>query len=176
MRQPDFEEGEYHFDDYQDFKPNYSPKEMITMGVFGGTYFNKPEYRTMIHPEVFDVDESLYNNLEQDKRVNKYKIKASRSRQWWEDRNLINHMYNTEGWFQWYCRFFYGRRCEDDEREIGRWKSFHKRSCMMLFATLKRYKGEVYENLFDDKIYPRHKQALLHWSINPVVQYKKYVK
>lgn len=171
MRIPHYEEGEYHFDDYPEFIPNYSPKEMIEMGVFGGNYFNREEYREMIHPEVFEVDESKYNLEEQDKEVNYFKVLAGNSREWWEERNLINHMYNTEGWFQWYCRFYYGRRCEDDEREIDRWKKFKLRHLNMYYRCIEKSKYDTIEALMDDKIYPKYKQSIFQWAINPKMYY-----
>ena len=174
MRIPDYEEGEYHFDDYPDFKPNYSPKEMISMGVFGGNYFNRKEYREMIHPEAFECDESKYNLEEQDKKVNFFKSLAGNNRQWWEDRNLINHMYNTEGWFQWYCRFYYGRRCEDDARELKRWANFKLRHLNMYYDCLERSKHNTQKGLMDDSVYPRYKQSLFQWAINPKLYYNYF--
>ena len=157
QRIPHFEEGEYHFDDYPDFIPNYSPKEMIEMGVFGGTYFNRESYREMIHPEVFSGSQSKYNLEEKDGSVNFFKVLAGNSREWWEARNLIRHEYNTEGWFQWYCRFYYGRRCGDDKREILRWKNFKLRHLRMYYDCIERYKSnDIQGALLDNETYPKY--------------------
>jgi hypothetical protein len=169
MRQPHWEEGEYHFDDFPDFKPNYSPREMISMGVFGGTYFNREEYREMIHLEVFEVDNRKYNLEKQDASVNYYRTLAGNDRQWWEERNLIKHEYNTEGWFQWYCRFYYGRRCDDDFRETDRWVKFRKRQLRMYFTCISRSKYPTNEALADMVTYPRYKQSILQWAIEPIL-------
>ena len=175
MRTPHYEEGEYHFDDRPDFITNYSPQEMISMGVFGGNYFNREEYREMIHPEVFEVDDCKYNLEVQDKKVNHFKMLAGNDRKWWEDRNLINHMYNTEGWFQWYCRFYYGRRCDDDDREIGRFINFRLRHLNMYYDCLERYKsGGVKKALMDDSVYPKYKQSIFQWAINPKMYYDEF--
>lgn len=174
-RTPHFEEGEYHFDDYPEFKPNYSPEEMIRMGVFGGNYFNREIYREMINPEVFNVDSSKYALERQNKSVNYFKELAGNSREWWEKRNLIKHEYNTEGWFQWYCRFYYGRRCADDERETRRWINFRLRHLNMYYDCLERYKSNrIQEALLDDKTYPKYKQSILQWAIDPKLYYDHF--
>ena len=56
-----------------------------------------------------------------DPEVNKYKVSCGQSIEEWERNGWIDHQYDVRGWFQWYCRFFVGRRCEDDERQISRW-------------------------------------------------------
>ena len=65
------------------------------------------------------------------------------------------------GWFQWYCRFYMGRRTEDDTRQIKRWKSFDGRWKSNLVNQIKRKKTS-----FDDfSVSPTIRQSLLHWGI-----------
>ena len=67
------------------------------------------------------------------------------------------------GWFQWYCRFFAGRRTADDARQVSRW------------AKVAGAKGRWKQNLvakclragksFDDaSVSPVVRQTLQHWA------------
>ena len=57
-----------------------------------------------------------------DATVNTYKVKCGGDLEMWESSGWIKEV-DPYGWFMWYCRFYLGRRCEDDERQIGRWKN-----------------------------------------------------
>ena len=57
-----------------------------------------------------------------DPTVNTYKVKCGGDLEMWESSGWIKEV-DPYGWFMWYCRFYLGRRCEDDERQIGRWKN-----------------------------------------------------
>lgn len=120
------------FTDYPDFRPNLSPKEILKMGSFGGTYFrpiyssvNKRNYNNQ-HKEFptywfsdLQVDKYLTSN-KCNPNINYYKVKAGTSLKAWEESGWIEPI-DPYGWFQWYCRFYMGRRCYDDERQIDRW-------------------------------------------------------
>lgn len=54
--------------------------------------------------------------------VNKFHVACGQSIEEWEAAGWINHKYDVRGWFQWYTRFFQGRRCEDDQRQVSRWR------------------------------------------------------
>ncbi|SCV74892.1 BQ2448_7921 [Microbotryum intermedium] len=54
--------------------------------------------------------------------LNRWKIKVGQTYEAWEDQGWIDAGHDCRGWFQWYCRFFRGRRCADDDRQIGRWE------------------------------------------------------
>jgi len=127
--------GQLTFDDHPEFKPNLSPKEVLQMGSFGGTYFRpiyssvtKQKYGKEVWQELpsdwltglnikTQVASSLY-----DASRNKYKVKCGASLEEWENSGWMREQ-DPYGWFQWYCRFYQGRRTDDDERQIGRWSN-----------------------------------------------------
>ena len=126
-------EGKFQFDDFPIFKPNLSPKEMFEQGCFGGTYW-KPIYSKLVganfsnqHSEFqvyfSEIDEKMLSDPVFDKMRNKYQVKSGTTLEFWEAKGWI-HPVDPYGWVQWYCRFFSGRRCEDDERQIKRWCNF----------------------------------------------------
>ena len=141
------------FKDRPDFTPYYTPAEMFELGIFGGSYFQIP---TKL-PRQFKQDIKHLepqNNEVPDVTKNKYKVKASNSLDWWQEKNLM-HEDDPNGWVEWYIKFYYGRRHEDDSRQIKRFRSFVIRQYAMLKAL--REKGSD-----SDKI----KQNLLHWAWN----------
>jgi len=121
------------FPDYPDFKPNLTPKEVLQKGSFGGTYFRpiyssvtKMKYGKEVWQELpkswlegLDVRTQVSSSLYDTSR-NKYKVKCGASLEEWENSGWM-HKQDPYGWFQWFCRFYQGRRTEDDERQIGRW-------------------------------------------------------
>ncbi|KAI1739932.1 hypothetical protein F4680DRAFT_129039 [Xylaria scruposa] len=128
------DEGNYHFESYPQFTPNKSPEAIIREGSFGGSYW-RPLYsrhlRTTVSDDWRELSESWTEGLsvEQyltsdtyDPEVNKYGVACGQSIEEWEAAGWIAHEYDVRGWFQWYCRFWLGRRCDDDERQISRWR------------------------------------------------------
>jgi len=125
--------GRLVFPDFPDFKPNLTPKEVLHLGSFGGTYF-RPIYSSVTQQKYKDeawkelppswleglnirsqVASSVYDNSR-----NKYKVKCGASLEEWESSGWM-HKQDPYGWFQWYCRFYQGRRTKDDVRQVGRW-------------------------------------------------------
>ena len=91
--------------------------------------------------------------------MNKYKVKTGTSRRFWENKGWINEI-DPYGWFQWYFRYWLGRRSEDDERQINRWKKIVSRFRVKLVKIIKDTR-----NKFDDySISPKIRQILLHWD------------
>ncbi|XP_065927284.1 uncharacterized protein [Magallana gigas] len=125
--------GELVFPDFPEFHPNMTPKEVLQAGSFGGTYF-RPIYSSVTgkqyKDEAFlelpkDWTEGLnikkkVTSSKYDEGVNTYKVKCGGSLEMWEESGWI-HKQDPYGWFQWYCRFYRGRRSADDERQVGRW-------------------------------------------------------
>lgn len=173
--------GELVFQDFPDFRPNLTPEEVIRAGSFGGTYF-RPIYSSVtkksytaeealedLPPEWFDgLDlEKMVTSQTYNPKVNKYKAKCGQGLIEWETSGWITE-YDPYGWFQWYCRFFLGRRCPDDERQVkrgmgvmgkkGRWKRNLVNKC------LQANKKSLESALKDYSISPTVRQLLLHWA------------
>jgi hypothetical protein len=135
---------------HPEFSPDLSPKQMLEMGVFGGKYmtdckneFPKDWYKNAkLCPKKHDPD------------LNYFKINASQPLSIWRKKGWI-YFEDPRGWFQWYCRYFLGRRIpEEDLRQIKRWKA------------MKRHIGQIKKNC-DKGILAcrrRQRQALLHWA------------
>jgi hypothetical protein len=120
------------FDNYEEFTPNVTPDEMFDLGVFGGTYWRpiysnttkkhlKDEHLEFSWPE--SVPESKLTSVRCDPHLNYYGVTAGSSLEQWEDKKWINEI-DPYGWVQWYCRFYSGRRSDDDKRQIQRWVQY----------------------------------------------------
>jgi len=135
---------------HSDFKPELSPKQMLELGVFGGDYFLGKNYSEF--PKSWFRKAKLSNHGK-NPEYNYYKISASQSWAYWKEKGWIRKQ-DPFGWFQWYCRYYLGRRSEDDERQIKRWKQ------------MKRHIGQIKINCKkgDKECRPKQKQALLHWA------------
>lgn len=132
-----------------DFKPQLSPEEMLRLGVFGGKYMTdcSDEF-----PKSWFKQAKLCHE-KHDASLNFFKVNASQSLKIWREKGWL-HPDDPRGWFQWYCRYYLGRRHEDDLRQIKRWKAITRH-----WAAVKMHchKGD-----YDCR--PRQRQALLHWA------------
>ena len=141
-------------DFYKLFKPQLTPKKMLELGVFGGSYFglNIKEYPKLWFKnakisKIFDVN------------INRFKVKSGLSRKEWQEKGWI-FKEDPLGWFQWYCRFSKGRRIPHiDEIQIKRWKNFTrhviaiKKNCEPVDLSCRR----------------RQRQAILQWAYDPFI-------
>lgn len=131
-----------------EFKPQLTPKQMLRLGVFGGKYMNdcKREF-----PKDWFSGAKL--SKVKNPALNYFKIDASQPLSAWIKNGWI-HPQDPRGWFQWYCRYYMGRRTLDDERQIGRWKA------------IRRHIAQLKKNCAPGEINcrPRQRQALLHWA------------
>ena len=150
------------------FNLNKTPIEIIKEGVFGGTYFrdiyscvNGKWYRNSWKEFNFlkDINPKLYASNYYDVNVNKYKVKCGSSLQFWENKGWVREQ-NPYGWFQWYCRYYLGRRSNNDDRQIKRWINIVNRFKSILIRMIKN-KGVKYN---DYSISPKIRQILLHWG------------
>ena len=165
-----------HFKDHPEFKPNLSPHQVLKMGSFGGTYF-RPIYSSVTKKHYKSEDvikeypkswfkgidiEKMVISSKYDKNVNKYKVKCGTGLEDWEGKGWIIEQ-DPYGWFQWYCRFYRGRRTDDDKRQIKRWMGvagpngrFKKR----LINMIKNKDADI----DDYTISPVIRQVLQHWG------------
>ena len=94
-----------------------------------------------------------------DASVNKYGAQCGTSLRFWENNGWINPI-NLYGWFQWYFRYWLGRRSSDDERQINRRKGIVSRFKGKSVKIIKDANGK-----FDDySISPKSRQIFLHWG------------
>ena len=148
-----------------DFNPNKTPIQIIKEGAFGGTYFRdvysninkkwyKNSWKEFVHLK--NIDAKFYASDYYDINVNKYGVKCGTSLRFWENKSWINEI-DPYGWFQLYFGYLLGRRLEDDERQINKWKK-----------NLSRFRGKLVKmirdvgtKLDDYSISPKIKQNLL---------------
>ena len=133
-----------------EFQPDLTPKELLKLGVFGGKYMTDCE-------EEFPADWFEGARLSPSKRdssLNHFGVNASLPLRVWREKGWIYHE-DPRGWFQWYCRYYMGRRLpEEDRRQIKRWKA------------MRRHVGAVRKNCApgDESCRRKQRQALLHWA------------
>ena len=142
--------------------------EVISEGAFGGTYFrdiysgvNGKWYRNSWKEFEFleSMDKKLYASSYYNVKVNKYGVKVGTSLRFWENKGWINSI-DPHGWFQWYCRYWLGRRSHDDNRQIKRWRAIVSRFKSVLVKMIKDKRAK-----YDDySVSPKIRQILLHWS------------
>ena len=136
---------------HPDFNPELTPKQMLALGVFGGVYMRdcKKEFPSNWFKS------ARFAKEKKDCSLNHFKICASQSLKVWREKGWINENHDPRGWFQWYCRYYMGRRLPtEDKIQIKRWKAF------------RRHLAQVKKNCAksDPFCRPRQKQALLHWA------------
>ena len=137
-----------------DFVPELSPKQMLKMGVFEGHYINDCL-------DEFPDDwfyEARFCFDKPDVSCNFFKIKSRQPLSVWRQKGWIINP-DPRGWFQWYCRYYMGRRIDKvDAIQIKRWKAF------------RRHKAQIEHNclMFDVECRIRQRQALLQWAYNPI--------
>ena len=148
-----------------DFYPTLTPHAIIEEGAFGGSYFGLPieEYSNYEYQELFDyhfngLEAYLYLGETYKPKLNKFKIRSGMDYDYWKDMGWM-HQDDPYGWFEWYCKYFMGRRHSDDDRQIRRWQDF----CGVNGRWRKRIYSRIYET-GDWNVSPRIQQSLLHWG------------
>ena len=126
----------------------------MVLGVFGGKYMNDcvKEF-----PKDWFTKAKLCKE-KHDPNLNYFGVNASSSLSEWKKKDWINKENDPRGWFQWYCRYYMGRRLSVvDDIQIKRWKSF------------KRHKAQIEKNckMLDFECRQKQRQALLQWAYNP---------
>ena len=132
-----------------EFRPELTPRQMLALGVFGGKYMTdcRREF-----PASWFARARLCAERH-DPKLNYFGVNASKPLSYWRKKGWI-YREDPRGWFQWYCRYYSGRRCIDDERQIRRWRAF------------RRHAAQVVKNCDpgDATCRPRQRQALLQWA------------
>lgn len=134
---------------HKDFTPELTPQEMLELGVFGGEYFaDLPS----------DLPKAWFKNVktgtQADPELNLFGVSASQPLRVWEQNGWIDDR-DPRGWFQWYCRYYLGRRIPDyDQKQIKRWKA------------IRRHIGQIKKHCHpgDATCRRKQRQALLHWA------------
>lgn len=136
---------------HPEFQPELTPKEMLSLGVFGGKYLTdcRNEFpaswfvRAKLSPE------------KRDDTLNFFHVHASQPLRVWKEKGWINEEHDPRGWFQWYCRYYMGRRLPgEDERQIKRWKAIVRH-----VSQIKKYC-----QVGDLGCRSAQRQAVLHWA------------
>jgi hypothetical protein len=133
-----------------EFKPELTPKQMLALGIFCGKYMTDTQ-------DEFPGSWFRRAKLSRAGRncsLNYYGVDASQPLSLWQNNGWL-HQDDPRGWFQWYCRYYMGRRMpEEDKRQIKRWRAF------------RRHITQLRKNCEpgDPFCRPRQRQALLHWA------------
>jgi hypothetical protein len=134
------------------FLPELTPKQMLTLGVFGGRYLR--DCKKEFPREWFTKAKLLpQGKTGHDKNLNFFHVDASQPLEIWQKKGWI-HPQDPRGWFQWYCRYYMGRRSDDDARQIKRWRA------------MTRHIAQIRKNCHprDLNCHKKQRQALLHWA------------
>lgn len=142
----------------QDFDPGFTPQltpcEMLEMGVFEGKYCN--DCRDELPAAWF---ENARISERPDESCNYFGVKSRQPLHVWREKGWI-YGPDVRGWFQWYCRYYLGRRLPDiDAIQIKRWRAFS------------RHAGQIRAHCEPGDIFcrPRQRQALLQWAYDPFI-------
>lgn len=136
----------FHFD----FKPELTPKQMLELGVFGGKYMTDCQRE---FPASWFTRAKLCSDRH-DPKLNYFGVNASQPLSVWREKGWI-YKDDPRGWFQWYCRYYMGRRLPgEDERQIKRWKA------------IQRHISQIRKNCGKGLFFcrPKQRQAILHWA------------
>lgn len=136
------------------FTPHLTPKEMLKLGVFEGKYMNdcRGEF-----PKDWFAEAKLSETP--DAKLNYFGVKSRQPLSHWREKGWIIGP-DPRGWFQWYCRYYMGRRLPQiDDHQIRRWRAFS------------RHAAQIKKNCEPGDIHcrPRQRQALLQWAWDPFI-------
>ena len=134
---------------HPDFQPELTPAEMLALGVFGGKYLTDCQAE---FPASWFAKAKLCHERH-DPALNCFGVNASQPLAVWRKQGWI-YREDPRGWFQWYCRYYLGRRCLDDDRQIKRWRTIRRHVAQIRKACPPR----------DLECRPRQRQAVLHWA------------
>ena len=132
-----------------EFTPELTPQQMLRLGVFGGKYLTdcRDEF-----PKAWFTRAKLATGRRR-AELNFFGVHASQSLATWQRSGWIRQQ-DPRGWFQWYCRYYMGRRTADDRRQIRRWRAIRRH-----VAAIRKHcePGDL-------ECRKRQRQAVLHWA------------
>ncbi len=136
-----------------DFKPQLTPAEMLELGVFGGVYMRDciNEFPKSWFKNAKLAPKEIKKHLGE---LNWFGVNASQSLAVWRKNGWL-YKDDPRGWFQWYCRYYMGRRIPDeDARQIKRWR--------MMTRHISQIRNHC--RVGDESCHTKQRQALLHWA------------
>ena len=167
-------DGVFHFRSHPSFQPNLSPEEVLRAGSFGGQYFRNiaSSVTGRVHVDAhLELPSAWFSGLNiskciasstYDAKVNTYKVKCGQDLRDWEESGWIVPQ-DPFGWFQFYCRFFQGRRTDDDDRQVARWCACAGEKGRWK-ANLAHKVAASGKDVDDPSISPVVRQTLQHWG------------
>lgn len=133
-----------------EFKPDLTPAEMLALGVFGGKYMT--DCRNEFPKNWFT--KAKLNSKRHDAKLNFFQVSASQPLSVWREKGWI-YKDDPRGWFQWYCRYYMGRRIpKEDARQIKRWKAMVRHIAQIRNSC----------RVGDFTCHTKQRQAVLHWA------------
>jgi len=161
------------------FRPRLTPEQVIRAGAFGGIYFNPVGGKPGIHGRHVSIDAAefppawfeglpvdAYAARRYDASRNAFGVKAGQDQAFWEEKGWMRRDLDPRGWFQWYCRFYCGRRTTDgeDERQIGRWSGVAGAKGRWRRALANKAAAKGLPAARAHEASPVISQTLLHWA------------
>jgi hypothetical protein len=134
---------------HPEFRPQLAPRDMLMVGVFGGRYMT--DCTAEFPADWFERAKLCHER--HDPGLNFFGVNASQPLSAWR-RNGWIHPDDPRGWFQWYCRYYMGRRGSDDERQVKRWRAMRRHVAQLTRHCRRR----------DLSCRRVQRQALLHWA------------
>ncbi len=149
------------------FRPYLTPQEMLELGVFEGKYMND-----CVNEFPMEWYKNAKTSKVADASINLFGIKSRLSLQEWRRRKWIpitDGDPDIRGWFQWYARYWIGRRIPHiDAIQIKRWRAFIRHKAQVVADSI-RLKIKTKKQILERKHRLRQRQALLQWAYNPFI-------
>jgi hypothetical protein len=116
---------------YERFAPNLTPAEMLAGGIFGGGPFRSHHSSVLRreldgHADAEEFPDAWFEGVDDEKlwndgydaAQNRFGVRAGQTLSEWEEAGWVRSC-DPRGWWQWYFRFYLGRRCDDVSEEHG---------------------------------------------------------
>lgn len=140
---------------HPNFGPSYTPMEMLNLGVFEGIY----THAIKGIPAKYTNHKKVIGKEGPDESINQFKVKSRQSLKVWQENKWVTKD-SPLGWWEWYVKYFEGRRLPEDDWQIGRWRSFVSRHMGQIVAANQTAQ-------LDKRV--KQRQGLLQWGWNSTV-------